>query len=121
MDDKILKIMEEIVLEKISKKETISYSELAKEINKKLKKKAIPEEGRSLGTVLSKYLHKLCYKSFCEKKIMIGAIVVRKDTGIPSNGLFKFAEKLYNLEFETEEEKKNFWSLEIKKVFKEEI
>ena len=114
-----MRTVEEILLEKISKEETIAYSELAVQINKKLKRKAVPEKGKGLGTVLSKYLHNLCQKYFQKEGVMIGAIVVKKDSGIPSSGFFKFAEKLYNLKLSTNKQKNEFWELEIKKIFKE--
>ena len=114
-----MKTVEEILLEKISKKETITYSELAVQINKKLKRKAVPEKGKVLGTVLSKYLHSLCQEYFQKERIMIGAIIVRKDSGIPSSGFFEFAEKLYKLKLNTKKQKNEFWESEIKKIFKE--
>ncbi len=114
-------IIEKILLEKIKNKETITYSELAKEINKRTGKKAVSEKGKSLGLILSKYLNKFCEKYVKERNFMIGAVVVRKDTKLPSSGFFKLAEKLYNLKLDTEETKTDFWKSEINKIFKEEI
>ncbi len=118
MDKEIVKTVEQILLDKIRNKQTIYYSELASEIDKKIGKKVVPE-GRFMGVFLSKYLQFLCRKYFEEKNLMIGAIVVNKKYNLPSEGFFKFAETLYNKEFENENQKINFWKSEINKIFKE--
>ena len=118
LDEKIEKTIEKILLNRISERKTIYYSELAREVNKILEKNVIPEKGKILGLTLSKFLHKLCEKSFKKEKKMIGAVVVNKQTNIPSDGFFKFAEKLYNRSFKTDKEKRIFWESEIKKLFK---
>ncbi|SNZ09882.1 hypothetical protein SAMN06265182_1645 [Persephonella hydrogeniphila] len=110
-------IIEKILIEKAKKKETISYRELAEEINR-LSEKKIPT-GRFLGVTLSRHLHKICEKYYREGKGMLGSIVVNKKSGIPSDGFFRFAQELYSIDLKTDEEKRKFWQNEIKKVFRE--
>ncbi len=50
---------------------------------------------------------------------MIGSLVVSKKTGMPSEGFFKFAEKLYSIDLKNDDHKRIFWQNELKKVFEE--
>ena len=113
----MLNKIEKILIDCAKKKKTITYSELAKQINQNSDKK-IPS-GKIMGIVLSKYLHKLCESYVKNGKAMIGCLVVSKKSGIPSEGFFKFAQKLYNIEFKNDEEKLKFWQNELKRIFKE--
>ncbi len=110
-------IIEKILIDKVRKGETISYRKLAEEVNKTAGQNIFT--GRFFGVQLSKHLHIVCEKYHKKGKGMLGSIVINKKTGMPSEGFFKFAQKLYNIELRTDEEKKKFWQNEIKKVFTE--
>ncbi len=110
--------IEKLLIRLAKEKKTITYSQLASYINKKSAKK-LPERGSALGTVLSKHLHTLCEKYVKNGKPMIGSLVVSKKTGMPSEGFFKFAGKLYKIDLKNDDQKKIFWQNELKRVFKE--
>lgn len=110
-------IIERLLLEKVKQEKLVTYKELVKEINK-ISEKKIPE-GRFMGIVLSKHLKKICEKYHKKGKGMLGSVVISKKRGFPSDGYFVTAQKLYNMQLKTDEEKKKFWQNEIKKVFRE--
>ncbi|WP_293443261.1 hypothetical protein [Persephonella sp.] len=110
--------IEKLLIRLAKEKKTITYSQLASYINKKSLEK-LPEKGKALGTVLSKHLHVICEKYVKNGKPMIGSLVVSKKTGMPSEGFFKFAEKLYSIDLKNDDHKRIFWQNELKKVFEE--
>ncbi|WP_457635187.1 hypothetical protein [Persephonella sp.] len=110
--------IEKALIKLAKEKKTITYSQLALCINKKSAEK-LPEKGNALGSVLSKYLHTLCENYVRNGKPMIGSLVVSKKTGMPSEGFFRFAQKLYKIDLKNGDQKKNFWQNELKRVFKE--
>ncbi len=119
MDEKILKIIENVLIKKKKNRETITYSELAEYVNKELKKEIFSIKGKSFGKEISIYLHELCETSYKRNGYMIGAIVVRKDRGYPSDGFFKFAEKLFEIKLRNQKDKINFWKNQLKMTFEE--
>ncbi|WP_456464538.1 hypothetical protein [Persephonella sp.] len=110
--------IEKALIKLAKKRKTITYSQLALCINKKSAEK-LPERGNALGSVLSKYLHILCENYVRNGKPMIGSLVVSKKTGMPSEGFFRFAQKLYKIDLKNDDQKKIFWQNELKRVFKE--
>jgi len=138
LNDKILKTIENILLKKKKNRETITYSELAEyvtssphlnaglcfaRLHSNLPASSWDEifsiKGKSFSKEISIYLHKLCETSYKQNGYMIGSIVVRKDKGYPSDGFFKFAEKLFEIKLRNQKDKINFWENQLKKIFGE--
>ncbi len=116
MDKEILEFIKEFLQQKAKRRETVAYSEIIKAINKHFKEKKFSLT-RASYMKLSVYLHELCKISFKERGYMIGALVVRKDKNIPSNGFFKFAKELGI--FKEKENKIDFWKKQLEKIFED--
>ncbi|WP_456384267.1 hypothetical protein [Persephonella sp.] len=115
----IEKIAEDILLDRVKRRKTIFYSQLAREINAAAGKKVIPERGMAMASALTEILHSICSGHVKKGRAMPGALVVSKKTGIPSDGFFRFASQLYNIKLESSEERKKFWKDQLEKLFTE--
>ncbi len=113
MEKDILGTITRILIEYGKQKQLITYSELSNLVNKKLNKKVV------LPVNIHKYLHDICENSYKEKGFMLGALVISKKLKMPSNGFFKFAEKVVGKRFLSDDEKKDFWINELKKIYQE--
>ncbi|WP_457639140.1 hypothetical protein [Persephonella sp.] len=103
MTEKVFQILEKTATEG----KTIHYADLIRQTSEK---KGI--------YALIHTLHKICSKTVKKEGFMLGAVVVSKKTGMPSEGFFKYAQKLYKIELNTEEEKLKFWKNELEKIYR---
>ena len=100
-----------ILINTAKKRQTITYSQLIQKCKQK--------EKQINRFSLVKLLHNICKETFKQHGFMLGALVVSKKDKIPSEGFFKLASKLYNISFETQEEKLLFWKKQLEKIYKE--
>lgn len=114
----ILEEIENILIQKAKDRETITYTQLVETINKN-NKLELPLNRETFSRKLPIYLHEICKKSYREKGYMLGAIVVRKDLGYPSEGFFKFAQELTGLKLKNKEDKIKFWQSQVNKIFED--
>lgn len=116
--EEILKEIEDILMQKAKNRETITYTQLVETINKN-NKVELPLNRETLSRKLPIYLHEICKKSYREKGYMLGAIVIRKDLGYPSEGFFKFAQEFTGLKLKNKEDKIKFWQSQVNKIFED--
>ncbi|SMP10509.1 hypothetical protein SAMN06265339_0817 [Desulfurobacterium pacificum] len=84
-------ILWEILFEAGKRRETFYYSEVVKELQKR---KISIGKGRLAYRKLVGYLHRVCFYTYNNWKILPGSIIVTKKDKIPSIGYFKFLNQL---------------------------
>ena len=66
------------------------------------------------SSALAQLLEEVCTIEDAERGVMLGSVVVRKDSGIPGRGYFSFARESLGREGETDRE---LWESEVERVW----
>ncbi len=100
--------MQELLGEVARNRATITYGECVREI--------FGGRFSPRSTALAQMLEEVCTIEDARRGIMLGSVVVRKDSGIPGDGYFSFAEEDLGRPMDNVT-KREFWEGEVERVW----
>jgi hypothetical protein len=95
-----------VLIDVARSRSTITYGELAARVFHPLYSPRSP--------VLHELLREVCTEQDAERGIMLGSVVVRRDSGIPGGGYFRFAADALGRDVSDPE---RFWRVEVARVW----
>ena len=97
-----------VLIKRAIDKQTIYYSELAREVNRIIGDTLLPESGNQLGRALAPILGIISWYEYLCNRPLLTSIVIRKLDKTPGEGFFRMEEYLpgmININIEEEQEK----------------
>ena len=96
------------LIEAAKKKTTVNYSDLAPILG-------ITSPGNYMGSEVGKIVEEISIIEVLNKRPMLNAVVVAKESGLPGKGFFELATRLGKLA--PQDSEKEFWESELQEVY----
>ncbi len=96
------------LIETAKKNSTVSYSEIASILG-------ITSPGNYMGSEVGKVVEEISIVEALNRRPMLNAVVVTKETGLPGKGFFELAMRLGKLA--PQDDEKDFWERELQEVY----